>query len=745
MSLSPSTTVRSPGRGVEMNRRVMRESRRDLRTRKRRRLFGLCLCCVPVLAPGASAQPLDLDGTGPPGIGTPNTMTAMIDRQRARLEQLARETEDVPPSPSLRAERVLRELVIRLLDAESFAHPERVLAASTIARAGLPDAVRALEPPGEWISENPPSPREIDGVLLFLVGDLGRIDPATLEDPSALDRALRDALAHLADHLAAADDLDAPAGPTGWIDRPNAPPPASAAELEAAIERWTAAEPPLNERTSEALAALAHRLEIAEGYLSYQGASGRQRRLILDAGGVLDLNARALDAASQRGLALAFSRAIVTLADTDASASDRRHAANELRSLADIARVLLGTRRLADRAAARAIPARLLAAMESRSLTELSLTPTLAALDLALRTQSLPDERTIARPLRPAYRTVVEHAERSGRMVAGAIPDLINDPGRLSGLTAMSAARERLGRLDRIATLSGVIAESPGSGREPRVRERFERLARTALAIGQRLASDPGDQAALRSLDLLLEGARSMRPTDAERSFRESTPGADSRGSSHTGLDGQPDAVFDALDAARDRWVRVWSDADEADQRAEVTRSLLALTRLARTLDDVRWSGRASAPARAAIDAWAGFELSRSARQQLARPASEEIARLMPATAGASGNQLNRALEEFNDRHAAARLLGSLERRARELGLRPPSSPLEAVYELGQGPPNDETSWLAGARLDLARFCLYAEELARLRDEGRTTWADHLRRYVNRLAARILDRLGPGS
>ncbi len=194
--------------------------------------------------------------------------------------------------------------------------------------------------------------------------------------------------------------------------------------------------------------------------------------------------------------------------------------------------------------------------------------------------------------------------------------------------------------------------------------------------------------------------------------------------------------VLAALSRARSDWLAGWaiakgSPAPENAAPLEAYRAVFAvLSDAAPALDS-----------ESSMNAWPGFELSPEARAQLTDPLAGACATMIESLLSANYEDAARAAARIRAEHAAALLVGRLERLAGAESLgESRDATFAALSQLVAGRPDAENAWLLAGysdlRADIASVCRYAAELVPPCDQP-----DRFRAYITKRADLVLSTL----
>lgn len=663
---------------------------------------------VPLLlTPTAPAQLLDLGDPAPPDpdFGSPALDAAAYLESQAR--RVGRAT--APGADARAAVRSLAAALLRhgsVLADRGSAH---VLAGRTLAR-GL-DEIDAV------IADASASGALDDVALGLLAIDLGRLADEPPDEPAALDRRLRNALAPLTNHLG-----PAPAH-AGWrhVDPPE---PRQALRTLAAIAATS---------DHAAFADTAALLQRAVASPAFARSADHAARRIVRAHAALSVE-RTLSGPDRDAVAARFLDAAASLTGVDPAAGER-----ELDRLALLASALAATDALPQSNVQKHARAVLVDALRGDpSPSTAALTAYLAATELIAQDPP-PDDDRLVRQLRVPWRALQREAGATAADLTLRLSALLTQPDPMTDpaiLSALGARRRALDALDGLLDLNAFLAvPTPGPAR-PRPAPQRRRLADRALRLGT-LVID-GDLEARATLDELIEQARAFAELPGEAALVRAVtdPTADPFLTAHPEdlRAAHEAALLDAIEDARRSWSLAWTRARTArdvDAEASAMRllaDLMAALRDVRTLDAARADGSFARH-------WPGWELAQPAADALADPLRSAAPGLVELAIAAAWNELGDRLAHPLVRSPAVRLIVELERGA------PRGGTVHVLHELGLGPP-DADAWLAGWRAELASICRYAEDWYAARAAGDRARARRLHDVLDTRSARVLRAMG---
>jgi len=679
-------------------------------------LAGLALGVIVLATQAVRAQQLTLGQPEAPVLSGASFVADLRDRLGTESRRLAARTDE---PERVAAALALRRLAIALLDDAPDDPPERVLWGITLAHhmdeldALILDAQGPVEP--------------IACVLLARDLAIPRADlPRSVDE---LDRLLRDVLAEIAQEAVGGNPL---AGPFGWVPREHAEPPT--------LEDWAAlrsrlASAGLTRVARDHLDAIDALLATADGWVVYRPAAARTQRLLAAASRVIVEPPAWLGEATRQQLRAVLERAIEGLTAPEL----RSRAIDDLTLLDELGEIvsLLDSLEARDGVdGARAGLGDLIAAAAGGTADRQQLRITRRALTLAHQRQAMPEEHTLVRPLRPAYRSLLVRARQTEGPVIAALPGILRDARTISDpgvLSAISAHRRAVADLRGVVLLSSLIAAPGPAGREPVVADEHRLLARRALELGQALDDD---DRALDELRTLVDQAQRFVTLPGEAGLRAAAHAA--VWNAVTG--DRRDALIDAIDSARSVWLEAWQHADEPTPLARAVETMDLLGALMAGLNDAV-SIHAAMERPSAASAWPGWEMPASALGALASGQDQQLGE---TTRLVLAGQTARAQQRLDRADPVLTLVARLERgaRARQLGLATPR-----WLELTSGGPvvsGPGSSWLADQRTDLALVSRYALELARARDRGAQA-ERAIERFVDARASLVLEQLGAAS
>lgn len=623
----------------------------------------MLLVAGTLLAPAAGAQILDLGAGQRPALPQPTPYEELA-------EALARQNEAIaarePASGSAELAIAIRLRLIDVLERDAIDHPERTLAAMTLAShiSRLDNALESLGP-----------------TRLGPVRSALSITPQnTLESQAALDRWLRELLIEPA--LAAGVERV----PGGWVPRESLidPLPSYAGlreQLAAGLgEAWT---PGVAARFDE----LADLGALAETLPGYRQSSLRLRHRL----------ASALTITAAEGLSPAGELAEAIGAALDPERQDAAMATlDRLAALARLHRTLAALPRTPE-----VTEAFDLVRAQGLSIDPGRLVRAQRAADAAGTLLASLDEREIVRELRTLWRPMVRLVEVEAASAAGLVARAVDpnqplaDPALLLALRRAEDAARDLGRFDR---LNGWLRD-PAAAR-PVAQQRFRTVATRLIGVGRDLLDADKADAARAELSTLLELADAARGLEAA-----------------SGATGTRFGEI-APQIARD-WLENPEPADEPATAVRLAERLGVAIAEQAVLREAARSGFA-------IQSWPGFEMSPAVLSQVASSAELVVLGTIDQLAERRLGAVEARLAVYDSEHALARLVAALESGARARGLEPRHA---GLVELLAGPP-DRGAWLAAQRRDLAELCVLAECLPAAERSGQGALDDYLDRLA---------------
>lgn len=663
----------------------------------RRRLshFGLvALICAPALA---QKPLLDLGAAPkPPAAGQGAGAIALADELRDQGQSLANRPDDRE-----HARAAARMLARTLLTSGESMGPDgsmRIVLGRTLAR-GLPEIDRAI---GALEGETGAAQASL------LATDLTAA-ARSLDDPKADPwRETRDGFALLSRGLKPDDR-------TGWIDESlKADEP-----LAGEIDRWSSALS-FSAVDREALVQLDALATAGVGWPAYHAAAVHLRRAAREACDGMS----SLPEPTRSGALDQFKAAL------HLPAEQRAAAFMQLRRIARLAALALRVQSLDDAPAIKRLRTELARALSEPAPTDAAAeSARLAALErtLALLHPKLPDERTIVRQLRPAWRVLAAALRPTEQKLVQALPEVLTradaatDPGITS---AIAAQRRAVQDIDLLLNLNTAMADQ-GTG-EPGLNGLWKLAADRAFKLGQDLAKPTAHDEALAGLRELASQTQDFNELPGEAELKAASRTDPSAWSVLTG--GQTQPLLAEIAGRRGTWLSGWDRNGFAAAPAEVAR-LRALRDLMAALDDAAAITPASGdftPQFAALNAWPGFELSTGALAALTAGLREQTVEATRLITAGDAPGCAKITDRIRTDYAAALLIGRL---AREAADRKVPVPAPTLLEAAAGGPVEGLSWQSGGRL--AELCRYAEEIPAARKLGAKDRAGALLRYVN--------------
>jgi hypothetical protein len=598
----------------------------------------------------------------------------------------------------------------------------RVLIGRTIAarRSALDDCRRA---PG------------VDGPMLEALARDLTVPPAALPlDAAGLDRLLRDAWAPVGQQVTITPQA-------GWIGAEGASAPDRPGSLGDLARDLS-----VSREAADAFEALEARLVLAEGWTVYRSQARALRGLVERAAGVWKPEkAEWLGDTAQARLRKDLADSVAELS----RGGEATEPVRTLRRLASFAEAANAVQKLDSGRAARAVRTALGEVVISPSWTgDPGLTSRLTTLGRAIGLvleSSGPEEKTVVRQLRPALRALEPAARQSAAQLTETLARLVKQADAMSDpavLGAITAHESRLSDLALVREISLAVSE-PGASGETAARSALKPLADRILVLGQDLNKAETRDVALTELREIGRQVRDYREMPGEKALRAGV-GA---GSPVWAAVGERIADLPAaIDQARAAWLaeRTAPKGIPTPQKAQ---RLATLRSALRVLADS--AGARSVIERAdggALNAWPGWELSREALAATTAGLFDQTSKLVGELMTGRDEEAEASVSRILLQHGAALLLGRLELRAVELGLRIQGAPgADAIAQLALGPPDPEGAWLARADLDLraelAAVCRYAEEAAFAQAKKENAKAQTFRAYYNGRARAVLDRL----
>jgi hypothetical protein len=655
------------------------------------------------LSPAAVAQRsggkplLDL-GAAPhapePGTGASAIALAeSLDRDAAALES---------KGPREHAQAAVRRLAQKLAvtgEAAGEAGSERLVLARTLGR-GLPEIDQTLAGLTDATAE---------ARLALIAHDL--LDAVAALDSAGADtqRTVRDGLASLAQIGPA---LGTPPDPAReWTKVTSLDPPVAAA-LESA-ERF---------------------LTEAEGWPAYRASAARLRTFLREAGVAVATPPPWLGAPARKALAEQTRAAAAALVEP----TTRAQAGPALERVARLARLVAALDHLEDSAPTkktRAAAAAFIATPAGEGDAE-RLDAASRLLDLIQARSHLPEEKTLARQVRPAWRSLLAAARQSELKLLPLVDNALAHPGGLSDpavLAAMASHKQNLDDLRQLATLNGLMTEGSPPDKEAAVIDRWKRIADRVIKLGQDMAKPSDRDAAVAMLREMTSQVDRFGSLPGEAELRDATKGRGTLAASWGRVTGgKGEALLTELSDRRSGWLQGWDRAGYAGtqgdiQRLEGIRALLLILRDAAAADP-------TGPAYPVLQATTGWELSPEAMTELSGDLVEKCAKATTAMAAGDAEQCSKLVTEIRDQRCGALLAGRL---ARDPGTPANWAAVEACG--GCAPPCP--GWTDHHGAEVMSVCRYAEELPSLKKASK---ADGTAAFVNSAARAVLEALDAG-
>jgi len=625
----------------------------------------------------------------------------------------------------------------------------------------------------------------------IITADLTRLAAAPEGEIDTIERALREALAPLADATdESADPAGQIAGPPlgGWITTDRPPEPGMYRALLSAL---SAEGTPLGSAGVDAMRQVDALAAQAWDFRAFRRSAESLRITVFGAAQGregADTLPRWITPTARAALQPAFERALATLADR----GRRPQGLADLRRVARLMDLVRRTDRLPDdqagRRARESLSNYIAAPPSNRELEAQLLAGYGRALDLALAPASLPDDSLLARAVRPAWREFQDAARIAAGRVADALPTLLNDsaamtdPGTLALFNgATQAMNEARGLHAMTSLLTG--QDSPTPGVEPVPLDIHRDLATRLLTMAQVAArasgSTSGEGAAgKRDLGTLALDVAAWRVMPGEADLRAAVAAPDSGWTAAT--DGREHDLLDLVDRTRGAWLTNVTTQGTLVERAalrarlQLLADLLPLVRevavTIRTLDEPP-TGNASAddvgadagggsvagangrsgagdargsPSESsftvsppALNDWAGWELSRQAHRLLAEGLTDAVGETVSLALRGEDERARIRIAAMRTDMAGALLparlhLVWLEARPATVG------PLD---EVALGAPDEPRTWMPARRELLAEFCRVAEELPAIRLRRDDAQDRTVRAYLSTLAQDALAEL----
>lgn len=642
----------------------------------------------------AAAQMLDLSGPRRPEAGEGTFALSIAQRL---LDDAGDPDAQRPRDRASGAYRRLAARIIRTGEAQGVDGATLVLDGMTMG---------ALTTAFDAAVENMPDPQ-----AAFLAHDLGGLSENVPPDAAHLRTALRDTLA-----LALTDTaVDHPAG---WFATDGGPTDQNTRSLDEARAML-----PPQSRAVQRIDRLIAASTVADRWPTHAAAIGRLATLVRTY--PIDADLPPAFEAAQR------ERFIRALNAESSPAAERRlrigHAAHTLATMTnDFPRDATG-RRERDR---------LLGALsDAEAMPDLD--RMLRAIDLlakASELNDLPNERTLAIPLRPAYRALTPGAQTAAVRGRSAAIDIVFRPGADTDPAVLTHARETHASATFFRSyieLSGLIDD--GSG-QPLVE--YRALGDRVLAIG-RDALDGDVETSKNLLQSLLEDrALALR---LARLLPEALV-AVNEGLVRSSL--APEIVRRA-NSARALWTNAWSSPGSLGVRPDDRRAAIELEALLELLADLA-AARGHNPAEPVgpLDAWPAWHVPEAADVALRDGLKKELDRVLNRSFApdAAPGRIEAEIRPVEGRYAVVLLEGRLARCLPEgvsflSGAYPPLD-ASGLAEIATGPVPG-SAWMHDDIDDIARIARYASEFHR-RDRP-----DGLEAYLASMALPLRASLDP--
>jgi hypothetical protein len=673
---------------------------------------ALCTVCGAL---GQNRQLLDLSAA--PSAPAPGAGAGALALAESLAADAANIDKSLGPATGIRAEvrRLARDLIA---SGERAGQPGsgRIVLGRTLVTA-LPDLDRLIAASAD------------DPILIAAAGDIAAARK-TLEGGQAdPDIAVRDALAvlsKLAGH---------PPGTGGWIeDRSGAP----AEPLAPKLQAWLAL-PGMSPEAIEALRRVDEVAESAASWPAYQAAAIRTRAMALDAAASFDGAPAWLPDDARRILCEQFAAAISGLGDP----GQRGNALDDLARLTAIADLIRKTDALEDNPAGKRIRAGVAQAVaippaqaDARAMA--SFTQIVAM--IASRA-SWPDEKSLIRQIRPAYRFFAAAARQSEQQIMTALPDVLRKPEAMTDpgtLASLSAHRQAVADVQGLLAVNAAFSVA-GEG-EPIADKPWQAAANRVLKLSQELSrADQKEQAlaSLRSLFAMVSTSWRLPGEDALREAVKAEAGkpANERDSPWARLSGGREAALvSEITDRRAGWLFDWEKAIAGGSDVMRLAAIAALLELMQDAAPVVDVGEAYAT----LQAWPGWELSAGALNTIAAGLADQAAEatrlLLAGDTAKAVETIGAARKDF----AAALVAGRLALEAQRRGISAERSSAALLRELTAGGPIKARSWMGRHTEILDDVCRYAEEISALRKLGARDKADAVQKFANSRAAELL-------
>ena len=747
--------------------RVQRTSLlRDARARARatRVLAGgvLWTWTLAGVAPAGWAQTLNLTAPRAPVMGDASAALALAAQIESEAQELRAHADEAAAVGA-----ALRALAAGLLthgqrEAESDNRTASLrgstrilLARSLVARLGaIEHAIQGGALPGP--------------ALAIMGADLARLASQSDGDLDAIERGLREALAPLTASMAGerawAPSDDAPGIPTdprlvplgGWV---SGVAPVDLPAYRTLVSSLGAEGTPLPSASVEVLEVVDELADRASADRAFRGSAESIRAAVLGASwpaGSSSLWPRWLGPTARATVDPAFERGLALLADP----GRRAQGLSELRRQGRVAALVQRTDALADdqagRRAREAFSNYLAAPPTNRELEAQLLTAYERALDLALAPERLPDERLLARPLRPAWREFQDAARVACDRLADALPTMLNDSSAMTdpGVLALfnganQALAEARGLHALSALLTGETDVAPGA--EPVVLDRYRDLASTLLTMAQ-VASRAGGStsgegaAAKRDLAALAFDVGAWRVLPGEPELRAAVATPDSAWT--TATEGREHDLLDLVERTRAAYLENAISGGTLVERAALRARMALLVDLLvtvrevvvtqRMLDAAPSEGGSSpeTPMAPSLNEWSGWELSRPAHRLLAEGLVDALSETVSLALRGEDERARLRIAAMRQSMAGALVPARLYLLWE--GVRPAG--VGALDDVGLGGP-DARSWMPVPREALAEFCRVAEELPGIRVRRDDAQDRGIRAYLAALAQDALSQM----
>ncbi len=678
-----------------------------------RRLAPLLLL---LLAPVAHAQLLNLSPTEEPspapGIASRN-MAAFLEQQIQVLSVRS------PRTPRLDAEMSMRRLALALINTGDEMGPagsRHVLAGMTLARH--------LGEIDQWLRSTPGD--SFDASLVYFNEDMHELRDDVPRERDEVRRFLRDRLAILL--TAEPASLDG----VGWV-LDDATPTLDLAVLDRA-------RPQVSEACNESLDALLVHLDDAATRAPYVRSALVVRSALIRAARVLSPEPRWLEQDARSRLIEEFEQGVAQLDGGGGGGLARLERLAAFASLIDSVDAMSSTRHQKEIRAA--IVQAILYAPQDPGQQLASLEAAQRAFALLDAEESLRNERTIFRELRPLRRRLERRMRVTADELAARIPDMISTPGAMVDpgvLAQLHARRSVLEDARAIERITRTLTTAGEDGREPRPSDEHERLVGALLSVTRNAnPSDPDDRPTriFRAFVTQLEQAR-VSPSER---IALDPPTDDPVGQevAHLLAD-QKDRIRVLVEQERAAWVEAWESDDPVASGAPHATRLAQIDRVLSCVVDVA-TIRAVRRRPETLNAWPGWELSDEAVRRLSEPFEDRTLFVVRRLLTENATVVAPLIDRLESEHPDARLIALMARRAHDRGIALASSGAPALYELGVSCP-DGYAWMDAHAEDVARFCRYGEELSAALQTGEEPAARALRLYLTPIASRLLESL----